>query len=111
MLNKEQVKEQIEKEFASAAHARSIGNDGMVRVCARRAAGAAITFWLQSHQRQGWGVDAMNQLKALQIEESMPEEIQEAARRLTTRITGQFTSEFSEDPLDDSKAIIGYFLQ
>lgn len=110
-MNRQRVKEQIEKEFATAAHARSIGNDGMVRVCARRAAGAAIAFWLESHPRQGWGVNAMNQLQAVQIEETMPKDIQEAARRLTTKITEQFTSAFSEDPLEDSKTIIEYFLQ
>ncbi len=110
-MNKQQVRERIEKEFAIAAHARSIGNDGMVRVCARRAAGAAISFWLESHLKQGWGADAMNQLRAIQLEESMPEDIREAARHLTTKITEQFTSTFSQDPLEDSKTIIEHFLQ
>jgi len=110
-VNKQQVREQIEKEFATAAHARSIGNDGMVRVCARRAAGAAISFWLESHPHTAWGVDAMNQLRAVQVEETMPEDVREAARHLTTRITEHFTSAFSRDPLEESKSIIKHFLK
>ena len=35
-MNKDRAIEQIEKEFSTAAQARELGNDGMVRVCARR---------------------------------------------------------------------------
>lgn len=110
-MNKQQVGERIEKEFATAAHARSIGNDGMVRVCARRAAGVAIAFWLGNHPREAWGVSAMNQLQGVLTDETLPNTIREAARRLTTKITDQFKSPFAEDPLEDSKTIIEYFLQ
>ena len=110
-MTKTQSLEQIDGEFVTANQARKSGNDGMVRVCARRAAGIAITNWLEQNPRQGWGVDAMNQLKNLQKDESMPQNIRDAAMRLTTRITKQFTSPFSTDPIDDSKAIINHLLQ
>lgn len=102
---------QIEREFAIANHAQRIGNDGMVRVCARRAAGVAITFWLQSNARSSWGVDAMNQLRSLALEDSIPQDVREAAKRLSTKVTEQFTSPFSTTPLTDSKTIIHHFME
>ena len=109
-MNKDQVIQNIEKEFAQGEQARKKGNEGMVRVCARRAAGHAITFWLESHPHQGWGVDAMNRLRNLQLEDSIPQLVREAALRLTTKITEQFTPAFPTDPVEDSKIIIDYLL-
>jgi len=110
-MNKELVIQNIEKEFTHGEQARKKGNEGMVRVCARRAAGVAIAYWLESHRRDGWGIDAMNQLRNLQFDESMPQSVREAALRLTTKITEQFTSAFHTDPIQDSKIIIDYLLQ
>jgi hypothetical protein len=110
-MTKEIAQQQIEKEFATAKHAQSIGNAGMVRVCARRAAGAAITFWLQTNSRSSWGVDAMNRLRSLAIDEEMPQDVRDAATRLTTTITKQFTSPFSTNPVTDSQTIIKYFME
>jgi hypothetical protein len=110
-MTKAQALDHIEREFATASQARSAGNNGMVRVCARRATGVAIAYWLEQNLRQGWGADAMSQLRNLQNDESMPQAIHDAAMRLTARITEQFTSPFSTDPIDDSKTIINHLLQ
>lgn len=110
-MTKEIAQQQIQKEFATANHAQSIGNEGMVRVCARRAAGVAVAFWLQSNPRTGWGVDAMNQLRSLALDEMTPHEVRDAAQRLTTRITEQFTSAFLTNPIDDANIIINYLMK
>lgn len=110
-MTKQEVTELIEKEFATAEQARKIGNDGMVRVCARRAAGAAISVWLQSSPRQGWGMDAMSQLRALQLDDSIPLSVRDAAHHLTAKVTEQFTPAFPADPILDSRIIIDYFLR
>ncbi len=110
-MTRAQALEQIEKELTTATQARKAGNEGMVRVCARRAAGVAIAFWLERNPRQGWGVDAMNQLKKLQLDESMPKEIRDAALRLTTKVNRQFTTPFSTDPVEDSKIIVNHLLE
>ncbi len=110
-MTKEQAVSHIEKEFAIAKHAQSIGNDGMVRVCARRAAGVVITFWMQTHPRAGWGVDTMSQLRNLQLDDSMPEEVRDAAKRLTAKITEQFTPQFSTDPIEDANIIITFLME
>ena len=110
-MTKAEAQHQIEKELATVRHAEVIGNDGMARVCARRAAGVAISLWLQTNSRSGWGVNAMNQLRSLALDETMPQEIRDAAKRLTTKITEQFTSAFSTDSIEDAKIIINFLME
>ena len=110
-MTKTQALEQIDKELSTAKHAQKIGNDGMVRVCARRAAGNAIGFWLETNPRPGWGVDAIGRLKNLQHDETIPTDVRDAAARLTTKITEQFTSPFPTDPIHDSEIIIRHLLR
>ena len=107
-MDRSQVLALIRDELATADKARKEGNDGMVRVCARRAAGAAARFWLDQNPRQGWGIDAMSQLRNLAGDYSFPTPVREAAQRLTTRVTAQFTSPFRTDPIDDSQTIIAH---
>lgn len=109
-MTKDQLFTQIEKEFAMAAAAKRSGNEGMVRVCARRAAGLAISYWLRSHPGTTWGTDVMSQLRNLQTDSSMPDNVRVAAMRLTTKVSQRFTSPFSTDPIADSNCIIQYLL-
>lgn len=109
MPAKEYYSEQIEKEFSAARQALSVGNDGKARVCARRAAGLAIAWFLSAHPKPAWGQDAMHQLLQLKDDLEFPGEIRDAAVRLTTRISEQFTYPFSTDPIADSRLIVGYF--
>jgi hypothetical protein len=83
----------------------------MVRVCARRAAGSAIAFWLEANPRPGWGMDAMSRLRNLQEDETIPMEVRNAAIRLTARVTEQFTSPFTSDPIHDCTIIVDHFLR
>jgi uncharacterized protein (UPF0147 family) len=110
-MTKEATLELIEKEFSQAAQAEVEGNDGMVRVCARRAAGVAIRFWLQQHPRKFWGIDAMNQLRNVHLDQSVPQGVRSAARRLTARIPAEFESPQKSDPVEDSRVIITHFLE
>ena len=109
-MNLESVREKIAREFATASDARRACNEGMVRVCARRAAGTAITFWLDRVGRTGWGMDAMTQLRKLQGDASMPDPVRDAAGRLTAKVGDQFVAPFSTDPIQDSKIIIEHLL-
>jgi hypothetical protein len=98
--------EQIEKELAMARAALQAGNEGKARVCARRAAGQAITWMLSKFSRDNWGDDAMSQLTHLRDDASFPTEVREAAVRLTTKISQQFDYPFTNDPLADAEVII-----
>lgn len=105
-MTREEAHRAIGVEFAAAAAARKVGNEGMVRVCARRAAGASIGFWLQEHPRQAWRGDAMSRLKALEEDETVPPDVRQAAGRLTGRVTRSFRSPHVEDPLEDARLIV-----
>jgi hypothetical protein len=106
MPSKEFFFEQIEKEFAVAREAQRIGNDGKARVCARRAVGQAIAWYVTKFPQTKWGADAVRQLQHLKDDVSFSQEVRDAAERLTTKVSDQFTSPFSTDPIQDAKIII-----
>jgi hypothetical protein len=108
-MTKQQAVDLIAREFATAAHARATGNAGMVRVCARRAAGIAISCWLQEHEQHQWGSDAISQLRHLAAEESLSMDARNAATRLVAKISPDFT--YPADPIEDSKLIITQMLR
>ena len=100
----------IDAELNRAKQAVEEGNIGMARVCARRACGNAISFWLQNNPRDSYGESVMNQLRSIQSDETIPTEVKDAAERLTTKVADQTTSPFSDDPITDAEIITGYFL-
>jgi hypothetical protein len=109
-MTRESALAQIGKEHDLAKRARDAGNDGMVRVCARRAAGIAITYSLQAHPGTDRGNDAMSKLYQLRRDTSRPQAVRDAASRLTARVTAEFTSPYSTDPMDDAMIIISHFM-
>ncbi len=100
----------IDVELTRAKKALEEGNIGMARVCARRACGNAISFWLKDNPRQGYGESAMNQLRSIQSDDAVPKEVKDAAARLTTKVANQTTSPFSDEPITDAKIITNHFL-
>jgi hypothetical protein len=107
---KEIVLMNIDVELTRAKKALEEGNIGMARVCARRACGNAISFWLEDNPRQGYGESAMNQLRSIQSNDTVPKEVKDAAERLTTHVTNQSDSPFSDEPITDAKILTTYFL-
>lgn len=108
MTTEEKFIKQIEMEFATARRALATGNDGMARVCARRAAGQALTWFLTRYPRPNWGADALRQLAAMKDDESFPPEVRDAATRLTTKISDRFSYPFTTRPLEDVQIIVDY---
>ncbi len=101
----------IENEISLAKRALVEENTGKARVCARRAAGIAISYWLESHPEINWGESAISLLNNLKVNKLMPDKIREAAVRLTTSVKNKSSKEFTEDPLQDSGIIIKYFIK
>ena len=97
-------------ELRRARTAREMGTEGMARVCARRAAGAALTFWLQHRARPYWGSDALGRLKLLARDPAVPEKVRESAGRLTARVAPDFSPPSAVDPLEDAAHVIGWLL-
>jgi len=101
---------EIQGELDRAQKALDENNEGMVRVCVRRAVGAAVRQWLAGRARPpAWGVTAVSQLRAMADDASMPESIRAAARRLSTTVERDHTLPFDEHPLDDARLIIEHF--
>ena len=101
---------EIEHEFSAAAKAAAEGNSGKVRVCARRAAGAAVRWYLTRRPDGQWGSDAVAQLQYLAKNASFPVEIRDAADRLTARISPEFQYPSMSDPVADARTITQHFI-
>jgi len=97
-------------EIWAGVDAEKIGNIGRVRVHARRGCWIAIDFWLEFHPEKDWGVSAISYLKAARDDEELPEEIRNAAARLTEKVNLDFSVSHNIDPLEDAEKIIEYFL-
>jgi hypothetical protein len=93
-----------------ADQARRAGNAGMVRVCARRAAGIAIRVWRMTHPRPSWGNDAVTQLRGLSADASTPAHIRRAASRLAARASADRPSPPANETLGDADAIVTHLL-
>lgn len=107
---KEIVLMNIDVELVRAKKALEEGNIGMARVCARRACGISISFWLEDNPRQGYGESAMIQLRSIQSDDTIPKEVKNAAERLTTHVTNQSNLTFTDEPIVDAKTITNCFL-
>lgn len=100
--------ENIEKELATSREAVRAGNDGMARVCARRAVGQAVFWFKTKFPRPAWGSMAMHQVRMVCEDPAFPDDVRAAARRLTTHINDRFAYPFANDPLADAAAIIDH---
>lgn len=94
----------VEKELTRAREAKRLGNEGRVRVSARRAVSVMVNE-LQRVTGKTYGSDAVRQLQALTEDASFPQEVRNAAGRLQARLSEDFASE-SKDPLADALVII-----
>lgn len=110
LMVKEIVLMKIDVELNRAKKAMEESNIGMARVCVRRACGISITFWLNDNPRHSYGESAMNQLRSIQSDDTVPKEVKDAAERLTTKVADGTTSPFSFEPIIDAEIITGYFL-
>ena len=98
----------IEQELAAAQAAQQDGNHGKARVCARRAVALATESWLARLPYPPWHGDAMEHLRRIHQDASLPLPIRQAAERLSTPVTRQHTAPFTTDPIADARLIIAH---
>ena len=98
--------QEIHEEMKAAQEARRAGNEGMARVCARRAAGWAIGRRYHEQLPPTATSNAYLLLTWLKEQGEVPDTLRAAADRLTTRITEDHDLPHSEDPLEDAKEIV-----
>jgi hypothetical protein len=99
----------IEQELAAAETAWKEGNDGKGRVCARRAVARATEEWSERIYDRRWHGDAMEHLRQIQQDASLPLAVREAAERLSTKVTPRQTAPVTTDPISDARLIIAHF--
>ena len=100
--------EQIEQELARTTERLKNGNDGLARVCARRAVALASQHWAEQRNSPAWQGDAMHQLRQIQGEITFPLSVREAAQRLLTKVTEQAHSPMTTDPIIDAHIILDH---
>ena len=101
-------REQIEQELVKASEGLKNGNDGLARVCVRRAVAIASQHWAEQRNLPAWQGDAMHQLRQIQGETTFPYSVREAAQRLLTKVTEQAKSPMTTDPIADAHIILDH---
>ncbi len=95
----------IRRELEDANRARIDGNEGRARVCARRAAGWAVSVRRSLTEEHEIESNAYDMLQWLAQHTDTPDAVRSAATRLTTRVSHEHTLPFPEDPLEDARMI------
>jgi hypothetical protein len=92
---------QMQTELERAEAARRAGNEGMARVCARRAAGAVVGEYLARRGIAASGPSAYDRLRYLNQLPGLPEPVYEVVGHFLTRITPEHTLPVDADLLAD----------
>lgn len=93
----------VDRELATARAAEGRGNQGMARVCARRAAGWAAAAWLDARGQALETPSVLEQLRQLAAVGDLPARGDEIIRHLLTYKTKHDMSDINEEshfPLD-----------
>jgi len=98
-------KSMSEIEFERAEAARARGNEGQARVCARRAAGIAISEYYARRGRFVRTPSAYDLLQMFAKEPKLPAELKRAAAYLTLRVTEEFKLPIEVDLLDEARKL------
>lgn len=100
------LKQAIRRELEDANKARIDGNEGRARVCARRAAGWAVSVKRSLMEKIEIESNAYDMLQWLAQQADTADAVRSAATRLTTRVSHDHTLPFPEDPLEDARMIV-----
>jgi hypothetical protein len=99
---------QIQEELLLAKQSRLEGNEGRARVCARRAAGAAVLDHLSS---QGKAIRSENVYQILQFFRrinGLPERVKKALDHLVQRVDYDHQLPANVDLIDEANILINY---
>jgi len=98
---------EITRELKRAETARLAGNEGMARVCARRAAGIAAREFLIRHTAKPHNVSAYQALLELSTFPGLAPKMKQSAVHLTTRLTEEFSLPLQVDLIAEARQLIG----
>ena len=93
----------FQEEIEHARAARQKGNEGMARVCARRAAGAVIGEYFRLQNLPEASDSAYDRLRTLRKLPDLPPRVKEVAGHLVERVTPQHKLPFDADLIADAE--------
>lgn len=102
---------EIQIEFDRAQTARTNGNEGQARVCARRAAGIAIRDYYTRKGVTPPSRSAHDLLNLIKEEAPLPPDLKLVADHLTLRVTEEFKLPIDADLLAESKHLCEWLLK
>lgn len=98
----------LQTEFDRAAQARIKGNEGQMRVCARRAAGIAIREYLTRRGTRVPSASAYDLLNLLKEDPHLPPDIRLIASHLTLRVTEEFSLPVEADLVAEARRLCNW---
>lgn len=101
---------EVDLEFSRAAEARSRGNEGRARVCARRAAGIAVKAYFSRKKRRATSSSAVDLLNQLSADPQLPDELKLAVQHLTLRVDEKFELPADVDLIADARKLCDWLL-
>ena len=105
-----ECQEQIQKEFERAEQARTKGNEGQARVCARRAAGMAIRDYLTRQGIRTPSTSAIDLLNLLKNDPLLSPDLKLIVDHLTLRVTEEFKLPIEVDLVLESRLLCRWLL-
>lgn len=105
--------QQAASELKNAHAARTVGKEGLARVCARRAAGMAIREYLRGKGINTEIYSLNDLLKSESIRVELPEKTHALLEHLITRVDANYQLDAGIDLIGDAEAIIDllFYLQ
>jgi len=103
-----ETRKAIDLELARADQARQAGNEGMARVCARRAAGIALRQYFIHNHMEITDPSAISLLTRLIQMESTPADIKSVVDNLLTRVTPDYRLPILIDLTAQAKVLIAW---
>jgi len=105
------AQERINKEFQLADQARTKGNEGQARVCARRAAGIAIREYLVRKGTRPGSASAYDLLNLVKEDPLLSPDLKLIANHLTLRVTEEFKLPVNVDPVAEARILCDELLK
>jgi len=102
---------EMQAEFERAGQARTRGNEGQARVCARRAAGIATREYFTRRGERIRTPSAYDLLNRLAEEQSLSAELRQSARYLTLRVNEEFKLPVNVDLVAEARKLCDELLK
>ena len=104
-------KVEMQIEFDRAVQARSRGNEGQARVCARRAAGIAIREYLTRQGIRLPSSSAYDLLNLIKDDPHLSPDLKQIAEHLTLRVTEEFKLPVDADLVAEARTFCEQLLK